>query len=162
MTLFNNKFLTQTINKITRKITLITGFGKKISQEKDYIKAEFLKGEVYKKVPIIQHYGFKSVPPKDSDLFAVCNGRRENLTIVGSKKKDVEPTDVEEGEISLYGKKIKINCDDVNVLREIITALETVHGDLNALAEGVLKAGGGPVIPYGTKNQTSKLKKVVK
>ena len=50
----------------------------------------------------------------------------------------------------------------MNVLREIITALETVHGDLNALAEGVLKAGGGPVIPYGTKNQTSKLKKVVK
>ncbi len=163
--MYSDKTTRSIITKIQRKLKLTIGLGKKISQEDNYIKAKFLDSEVYDKVPFMQHWGFKSVPPKESDLLGVCNGDRENLIIIGSKKKSSEPT-LNEGDVSVYAdkavqikaQKLSINCDDTNPFEEIVNAIEKINNDLNSLSKNLLKGTNIPTPISDTKTETDKIK----
>ena len=164
--MYSDKTTRSIIGKLQRKLKLILGLGKKISQEDSYVKAKFLDSEVYDKVPFMQHWGFKSVPPKDSDLLGICNGDRENLIIIGSKKKPSEP-DLKEGEASIYAdksvhikaQKLSIKCKDTNPFKEIVSAIEKINKDLNVLATELAPVTSKPpVLISNTKTETEKIK----
>lgn len=163
--MYSDKTTRTILNKLQRKLKLIIGLGKKISQEDNYIKTKFLDSEVYDKVPFMQHWGFKSVPPKDSDLLGICNGDRENLIIIGSKKKATEPN-LKEGETCIHAdtsakikaQKLKIDCDGTNPFKELVSAIEKINLDLSSLSRNLQSGTGIPTPISNIKTETGKIK----
>ena len=141
-------------NKIKRIIKLSTAFGKVISN-KNKLKTKFLEGEIYDDTYNIQHYGFKSDIPKNSKVFAVCNGNRENLTVVGSSNKEKEPqikgTSIffnKNTFINLQNGKLTMEANGINLIQEILQGLNNIDTDIGILSKSINGAG----IPVQTLN----------
>ena len=148
------KQIIKLITKIKRTIKLTSSYGKVISN-KEGLKTKFLENEVYDKTASIQHVGFRSDIPEGSRVFAVCNGNRENLTIIGSENKKIEPS--RKGTVVYFDDKTFINIQDgklrieakgVDLIQEIRQGLNNINTDIEILA----KAMNGAGIPVQTLN----------
>ena len=81
---------------------------------------------MYDETSIIQHHGFKSDLVANTDVYAVCNGDRNNLVIIGSenkqKKPDVNGTSLyfnKNNYFNLQQGKLKIQTEGIEPLVEI-------------------------------------------
>lgn len=162
------KQIIKLINKVKRVIKLTTSYGKVISNSKGKLKTKFLEGEIYDDTSNIQHYGFKSDVPKYSKVFAVCNGNRDNLTIIGSSNIEKEPqrkgTSIyfdENTFVNLQNGKLKIEANETNILREVRDALDTLDNNIKDLIPYIASASPKkpPPILSDVKGKITKLKK---
>lgn len=70
-------------------------------------------------IPMMQHFGFASVPPKDSDQLRVhLSSDPDNPLILASLDTNSQPTDLESGDSALFddrGQFIKIQVDGIHI-----------------------------------------------
>ncbi len=85
------------------EINLMIGHSTVKEVKDEEYQSESYAGETTDDAVLMQHFGFKSKPPEDSEALVVCvNGDQDDTTIVAEKHEDSEPEGLEEGESVLY------------------------------------------------------------
>lgn len=111
---------------------------------------EVLAGEVKRKVPVVQHYGFSSSPPTGADVVMGCiNGNRENSVILGTEHRDFRFKGLAEGDSVVYnknGKFIHLNGDDIRVLLSKLVINNDSHELIAVVSEYMERVNNGLVL----------------
>lgn len=75
-------------------------------------------------IPMMQHFGFASIPPKDSDLLRVhISSDPDNPLIISSMYQPSQPTDLVEGDSALFdnhSQYIKLKANGINMKSNLI------------------------------------------
>ena len=98
-----NKQTKRNLDRVQRDIASSVVIGKIIQAKNGLAKASFLPGEVHDSIPLVQHFGFASMPPRETPCLAVNNGNREKMAIVNTIGQ--APATLKEGDACLYSTK---------------------------------------------------------
>ena len=97
-------------------------------------------------IPLLEKYGFTSIPEDGSEIILLCeNGDLDNAIAILASKSDTRPKNLEQGDTCIYNangdeirlkkdgtinitakSKVNLICDDINLGKEALTALEGV------------------------------------
>ena len=109
-------FKTRLANILTRSKTVSVE-----SSQPVYIILSTVRGKPNpEEIPMMQHFGFASVPPKDSDqVRAHLSSDPDNPLIIASLDQSSQPTDLLEGDSALFDNRsqfIKIQADGIHII----------------------------------------------
>lgn len=145
------------INTLSRKIKNIFTVGKINSVDSDYnVQATFDIDDTKDTTLLAQHYGFSSRPQKNTDVYGICSGTRDDLIIIASNDKSSRPK-LDSGEVSIYtdekdsitlrrGNKIEVKTGSFSVVNkttndELISILYDV---ISAIEQSFIPTQAGP------------------
>lgn len=100
------------------------------------IKAGLMANEIFDGLEFPQQFGFKSYPPKDSEIItAHFGGNRNHGTVLNVFDRSVMPDDLEEGEACIYNAfngRVLIDKDSNIILKnDDITVTIGADGSVN-------------------------------
>ena len=109
-------FKTRLANILTRAKTVSVD-----SSQPVYIVLSIVRGKPNpENIPMMQHFGFASVPPKDADqIRAHLSSDPDNPLIIASLDQASQPVDLLEGDSSLFdnrGQFIKIQVNGIHII----------------------------------------------
>ena len=109
-------FKTRLANILTRSKTVSVD-----SSQPVFIVLSMVRGKPSpENIPMMQHFGFASVPPKDADqVRAHLSSDPDNPLIIASLDQVSQPTDLLEGDAALFDNRsqfIKIQVDGIHII----------------------------------------------
>lgn len=143
------------LNGLKRRIQLLVGRCVINTVASGQYQIELMDGKPRDKIEIKQHFGYKSIPPKDTKGITLSFGGLVDNTIIISTDNDDAP-ELEEGESCLYNffgqtiilkdGKININGDSKQLVThaELNTALQSFVTALNLTFATKLDTAGSP------------------
>ena len=135
-----NKAIKRIFEQVENRFHLILSKGIIHRLKDGEAQVAFPQGGTIDEVPMIQQYGFKSLPPKGSIAVLVSDGTRRRSVIVGTKGPGPEPT-LADGEACIFGKDTLIKAaDDQITLKAAKFKIGSPTVDLVKLIEELLEA----------------------
>lgn len=152
-----NKQAKRNIDKLQRQVASSVAVGKILAAKEGEAKAEFSPNEIHESVPLVQHFGFSSIPPANSPCIAVNNGNRSTMAIISTAGKS--PARLKEWEACFYSKKsfIHLAGDKIKVSNGTSDLVELLSKLCEALATATVPTESGPK-PLSTSAQIVTLK----
>ena len=105
-----------------------------------------LEGEILEDVPLMQHYGFKSVPIDGEGIILSVNGSRSNPVLIATK--GTVDIDIDKGETAIFADgnsiilrkdgSIEISANNIKFAGDLtVSGTLTATGDIKAMGKSL-------------------------
>lgn len=132
-------------NLITRSKVVSVDSSKAIYQVLSIVRGK----PASEKIPMMQQYGFASVPPKDSEQIRVhISSDPDNPLIIASLHTDSQPLDQVPGDSALFdnrGQYIKIRPDRIEIFSPGQSINLITNGDININSQAATKVSSSTI-----------------